>query len=80
MALEKGNIGIWEWDLKTDEVNWDKQLEKMFGLEPGSFGKTYNAFESLVNEEDISHIQMAIKNALEKDLPYETVFRTRSKN
>ena len=57
---------------------WTSRLEKMFGLEPGSFGKTYNAFVSLVNEEDISHIQMAIKNALEKDLPYETVFRTRS--
>jgi PAS domain S-box-containing protein len=79
LALEKGNIGIWEWNLKTDEVNWDQRLEKMFGLEPGTFGKTFNAFESLVNEEDISHVLVAIKNALEKDLPIDTVFRTNSK-
>jgi PAS domain S-box-containing protein len=80
LALSRGNVGIWEWNLNTNEVVWDERMEKLFGLKPGTFEKTYNAFERLVNEEDISHIQKAIKDSLEKDLPYETVFRTRSEN
>ncbi len=78
LALEKGNIGIWEWNIKTDEVIIDERLEKMWGLEPGTFGGTFNAFECLINEEDISHIRMAVRSAIENDLPFETVFRTQS--
>jgi len=77
IALENGNIGLWEWDIKTNVVKLDERTEKMFGLRPGSFRKTYNAFEKLVHEEDISHVQKAIKNSLERDLPYVTLFRTK---
>lgn len=79
LALENGKIGIWELNLVTNEMFWDERMEKMFGLKPGTFGKTYTAFENLINEEDISHIQKAIRNALDKELPYETLFRTKPK-
>lgn len=79
-SLDSGNIGIWEWDLRTNEVNWDARMEKMFGLQKGAFERTYSAFENLVHEEDLSHIQKAIRNSLEKNLPFETVFRLRSKS
>lgn len=77
IALENGKIGVWEWNMETDEVVWDERMEIMFGLKPGSFGRTFKAFENLVNEEDLSHIQKAINKALKLDLPYETVFRTK---
>jgi PAS domain S-box-containing protein len=78
IALENGKIGLWEWDLKTDVVNWDERMEKMFNLQSGEFGKTYQAFEDLVHEEDLSHIKSAIKESLEDDKPYETFFRLKS--
>ncbi len=61
------------------KVNWDERMQMMFGLKPGTFGKTYQAFEDLVNEEDLPHIQNAIQSAVEQDIPYETVFRTKPK-
>lgn len=79
LALENGKIGIWEWNLVTNEMLWDERMEKMFGLKPGTFDKTYTAFENLINEEDISHIQKAVRNVLDNGTPYETVFRTKSK-
>ena len=80
MALENANIGIWEWYPVTDKVIWDEKMEKMFGLEPGTFGKTFKAFEALLNEEDLSHIQKSIRNALENNTPVETIFRTKPVN
>ena len=77
IALENGNIGIWEWNLKTGEVIWDKRMENMFGLKPGSFEGTYKAFERLVNDEDLSHIQKELNKSIEKDLLFETVYRTK---
>ncbi len=80
LALENGNIGIWEWDLKTGVFTFDERMESMFGLEKGSFDGTYKTFESLLNEEDLPHVQKVIKNALEKIVPFETIYRTRLKN
>lgn len=78
IALENANIGLWEWDLKKNELLLDEKTEKIFGLGPGTFGKTLNAFEDLINEEDIQHIRNATEKALKGIKPYETVFRTRS--
>ena len=77
IALQSGNIGVWEWNIERDEIIWDERTEKMFGLIPGTFGKTMQAFEDLINEEDISHVRTAFKLALEKNLPFETVVRSR---
>ncbi len=80
VALENGNIGIWEWDLNTNKVFWDERTEKMFGLKPGTFGGTYEAFEQLINEEDLSHIRKAIEDSLAKGTPFETILRLRTNN
>ena len=80
IALENGNIGIWEWNLSTDEIIWDERLEKMFEIKPGTFGKTFEAFMNLINEEDISHVQKSIQQALENNTSVETIFRINSKN
>jgi PAS domain S-box-containing protein len=78
IALENGNIGVWEWNMKNDKVTWDERMEKMFGLLPGSFGGSYKDFEILLNDEDMPHVQNAINKALMHNLPYETIFRTKS--
>lgn len=80
IALENGQIGTWEWDLSTNLMIWDERTERMFGLEPGTFGKTYSAFESLVHEEDLAHLRDAISQAIETGKHFETIYRTRPQN
>jgi len=59
---------------------WDERMEKMFGLEPGTFGKTSQAFEDFLVEEDIYHVQAAIRKALDEKIPFETIYRIRLNN
>ncbi len=80
IALENGNIGIWEWNLKTDEIFLDERMEKMLGLEPATFGGTFDDLEKLVHEEDVTHVLKASEDALTKGIPFDTIFRLRSKN
>ena len=77
LALQNGNIGTWEWDIEKDRMEWDERMEMIFGIEPGKFGGTYNAFEEYLAEEDIPHIRKAISNTFDKDVPFDTVFRIR---
>ncbi len=53
IALENGNIGIWEWDIRKDTFEWDTRMKQMFGLEPGSYENTYDGFEKHIYEDDL---------------------------
>lgn len=77
IALDNGNIGIWEWDLVTGKVKWDERMERMFGLEPGTFGSTHEGFENYVHEEDLLHIEATIREALTEGKSFEAVYRTK---
>jgi len=78
LAVNSNNIGIWDWNLKTDEVIWDTRMIKIHRLEETSSPKSYSDFEALLNEEDISHVQKAIQNALENSILYDTMYRLKS--
>ncbi len=77
IALESGHIGIWQRNLLNDEVVWDERMEKIFGLLPGSFDKTFRAFEELIHEEDLPHFRNAMSYSMETGSLMETVFRVK---
>lgn len=77
IALQTGDIGLWEWDLRTDVHTWDERMEKIFGLEPGTFAGSQKAFEDMINEEDLSYINKLNKQSIIKDSPYEMILRTK---
>jgi signal transduction histidine kinase len=79
VALESGNIGIWEWDLETGELTLDARSVALFGRNAGTFGKTITAFKNLIREEDIPVLEDAFNNALEKDLTFEVIVRIKTK-
>lgn len=75
MALENGNIGTWSLYIGTGKVEWDERMEKIFGLEQGSFNGTFKEFESCIAEDDVPHVRKAILRTIEDGTPFETVFR-----
>jgi PAS domain S-box-containing protein len=80
IALENGNIGTWEWNIKTNGMTWDERAGKMFDLHEGSIEETFVNFENNIHEEDLSHVRKAIRLAFEKNHSFETILRTRPKN
>lgn len=77
IALENANIGIWEWNLETDEVFLDDRAAKMFGFKAGASGKALRNFERIINDEDVEHLRQALANTLETDAPFATILRLR---
>jgi PAS domain S-box-containing protein len=80
LALQGGEIGIWEWDLETNRTLWDVKMESMFGLKEGEFKQTYEAFKECLHPDDIATTENEIKNARAEIKPYDTVFRVIWKN
>jgi PAS domain S-box-containing protein len=69
-ALDAGRVGTWEWNILTNEVSWSDGVEKMFGLETGSFQGTFDAYRALIYPDDLPVLDDSVKRAFEQDIPY----------
>ncbi|WP_049935910.1 PAS domain S-box protein [Haloplanus natans] len=77
LALEATDTGVWEWDLETDAVVWDETLERVMGLEPGTFEGTYEAFAARIHRADLDDVERRLERALETDGDYRIECRMR---
>jgi PAS domain S-box-containing protein len=76
LALEAARMGTWEWDIETGTVGWSGRVEPMFGLRPGGFRGTYEAYLDLIHPDDRPGLEGAIRDALAGETPdYEVLHR-----
>jgi len=73
LALEAGAMGTWAWDVASAKVTWDTAMEARYGLAPGTFPGTFDAFLRLVHPNDVDAARRRIESALRagEDLRYE---------
>jgi PAS domain S-box-containing protein len=67
-------IGHWEWNSLTDENKWSSEIEALYGLEPGTFGGTYDAWAKLLHPDDLPKQEEVVRRAFETG-QYFTEFR-----
>lgn len=65
IAERLSDTGCFEWDIRTNKVEWSDGLFRIYGLEPQQFGATLEAFMERVVPEDRLAVQTAIQEALE---------------
>ena len=63
-ALEAAGVGIWDMDYTTGMHRWSETLEGHYGLQPGVFGGTFEAFVECVHPDDRACVRETIGKAL----------------
>ena len=53
-AQRIGHVASWERDLATGTLRWSDESHRIFGIEPGTFGGTLDAFLAFVHPDDRS--------------------------
>ncbi|MDD2851945.1 MAG: ATP-binding protein [Desulfuromonadaceae bacterium] len=59
-ALEGSNVGVWDWNVTTNEVYFSRQCTAMLGYEEDEVDNTLTAWISLVHPEDREHFYVDI--------------------
>ncbi len=57
-ALQAANMGVWEWDLKTNKVTWSDLTVELFGMT--SFNGSYEEYISRIHPDDLENVNNAI--------------------
>ena len=66
IALSAANAGVWEWDMESGEIVWEETMERILGLDPGSFEGTLDAFLDRVHPDDTEKLEANIQTAIEE--------------
>jgi PAS domain S-box-containing protein len=69
-AQRLAHIGSFEWDIASNSQTWSDELCRIYGLEPGGFEGTYEAFLKLVYPSDVEQIKSSNFDALRKTGPF----------
>jgi PAS domain S-box-containing protein len=69
-AEQIAHFGMWRWDIGAGEVHWSDELHRIYGLEPGAFPGTVEAFVSYLHPDDRERIWGNIENALHTLEPF----------
>jgi len=75
LALKASRIGIFDYDVATDDLLLSDQLAEDWGLPPGTRHTIMGAIGALVHPEDRAMVETNLKAALEQRTPYDYVLR-----
>jgi two-component system sensor histidine kinase/response regulator len=75
LSLEAGRMGIWDWNILTNELAWSDNLEPLHGFAPGTFAGTFEAFLEIIHPQDREILTSAIAHAVSSGGDYNTEFR-----
>jgi PAS domain S-box-containing protein len=75
-ALEAGQMGEWSFSADRGDIHWSPAMERLCGLEVGSFDGTLEAALAVVHPEDVAVVQQRIEDALtDPETPMSLVYR-----
>jgi len=63
-------FGTWEWDIASGSVRWSDELHRIYGLRPGAFGGTVDAFMEHVHPGDRERVGANVARAVETLEPF----------
>ncbi len=66
LAQQVARAGTFEWNIRTGANTWTPELEAMYGLPPGGFPGTQEAWEQLVYPEDRPEAVRRVREAMDK--------------
>jgi PAS domain S-box-containing protein len=78
LAVRAGRLGTWRWDARTNEVVWDTEMERVYGIAPGSFDGRYESYIALQHLDDREEVRATVERAVANKTGYRVVHRTTS--
>lgn len=78
-AAFAGNVALWRYDVKRDQIHWSSNIDSMLGFDLGESPKTWEAWKNLIHLEDRLKAEEAFAHLVEDGLPFDQEYRIMKK-
>lgn len=77
-ALKSSKLGIWEWDVNTNDIYWSDELKDLYGLAKAENAGTYEDYLARINVDDRDLLSDRVTRAIEQGEAYSIEHRVTS--
>ncbi len=64
LAMESANVGIWDWDVKKDDLVWDDHTYGLYGVSRSQFKPSYRSWMGCIDPDDTNRVVRSIDGCL----------------
>ncbi|MCU6498574.1 response regulator [Rugamonas sp. A1-17] len=75
IASSAAAIGIWDWNILSDEVVWDEQMYRLHGIEGRKVARPFELWRSMMHPDDAIPTEALLRQALEGTAEFDVEFR-----
>lgn len=75
LAVRAARFGIWDWDIKKNNLNWDDRMYELYGVKKNDFAGAYEAWLNGLHPDDVEPGHAESQAALRGVKEYDTEFR-----
>ena len=75
LATTSADMGIWDWNIKNNELIWDERMCRLYKINPVNFGSVYQEWISSLHPDDQERVNEEIQLAVKGKKLYDTEFR-----
>ncbi|MEM9266004.1 MAG: PAS domain-containing protein [Cyanobacteria bacterium P01_F01_bin.13] len=79
LAVQGSRDGLWDWNVLTNEVYYTPRFKAILGYEDHEMENQFSAFESRLHPDDHDRVLTAIRDHVERRLPYDVEYRLQTK-
>lgn len=81
LATQATGVGIWEWNIATNQIRWDVELFRIYGIEPTEDGFVqYEDWSGSVLPEDLPEQEAVLQDTVQHCRNSHREFRIRRRN
>jgi len=80
-ATQAGGVGLWDWDMRTNEVHYSDEWKRQLGHAPDEVADNFDEWRVRVHPDDLEPALAAVNATLQDPRkPYDVVVRLRHKD
>jgi signal transduction histidine kinase len=75
VAADAGQIGVWEWDLRSNELMWDERMCQIYGVEPVLNSDYRDVWRLRLHPADLARVEAELAVAVSDSARFKSEFR-----
>ncbi len=75
LATNSARIGVWEWNIVSNELIWDDHMYALYGIKSSDFSGAYSAWEQGILPEDRQKAVQELQDGVSGKKQFDTEFR-----
>jgi len=77
LATRAGGVGVWDFDVVRNQLTWDDQMFRLYGLVPGEVTACTELWESILHPVDRAWVVEEIDAAMRGEQEFDSEFRVK---